>query len=321
MIPRTPRQTLALLAVPLLLAATGTLARATTTGRIRMLPQANVVGTAVRLSDLAALEGRAVDFAEVEIGPAPEPGSTRRISGQAVLARLREAGMDDEVAYTIPATVSVSRAYQLLDEGTLRPIVEAQLGEKLAPSDRIEDVDVQRPARIPLGAFEVEVGQPAEHGSGGGFRHTDLRILQEGTVVATVAARVKIASFGPVVVARQPVARGALLRSEDLRVEERRLDELPTTVVTALDEAVGKEARVALAAGKPVTQQAVSSAALVKRGDVVRVTIEKGGMLLSVAGQALDTAGVGERVRVLNDTSKRELVGRVVDHGTVHVVY
>ena len=317
----TPSHSRALLTAALLLALASAPARAATTGRIRMLPQATVVGPTVRLSDLAALEGRAVDFAEVEIGPAPEPGSSRRMSGQSLLARLREAGMDDEVAYTIPATVSVSRAYQLLDEGTLRPIIEAQLGEKLGATERIDAIDVQRPARIPLGAFEVEVDEPAAHGTGGGFRRTDLRVLQQGTVVATVTARVKIASFGPVVVARQPVARGALLRSEDVRVEERRLDELPTTVVTAVEDVVGKEARVALAAGKPVTQQAVGSAAMVKRGDVVRVTIEKGGMLLSVAGQALDTAGVGERVRVVNDTSKRELVGRVVDHGTVHVVY
>jgi flagella basal body P-ring formation protein FlgA len=316
---RTQVQIRALLAATLLVA--GATAAPAATGRIHMLPQATVAGVKVRLSDLAALEGRAVDFAEVEIGPSPEPGASRRISGQSVLARLREAGMDDEVAYTIPATVNVSRAYQLLDEATLRPIIEAQLGDKLGPGDRIDAIDVPRPARIPLGAFEIEVEAPAAHGTGGGFRRTDLRVLQDGAQVATVGARVKIASFGPVVVARQPVARGALVRAEDLRIEERRLDEMPSTVVSEIDEVIGKEARVALAAGKPISVQAISSAALVKRGDVVRLTIEKGGMLLSVAGEALETAGVGERVRVINDSSKRELVGRVVDHGTVHVVY
>ena len=75
------------------------------------------------------------------------------------------------------------------------------------------------------------------------------------------------------------------------------------------------------AAGKPLTLQSVTTAAMVKRGDVVRLMIEKNGLRLSVSGEALETAGVGERVRVVNDSSKRELVGRVVDHGTVHVVY
>jgi len=215
----------------------------------------------------------------------------------------------------------VTRAYQLLDESALRPVVEAQLGDRLPPGDRVDVVEVQRAVRIPLGAYEVEVGDPAARGTGGGYRRTDLRVLQQGSVVANVAARVKIASFGPVVVVRQPIARGALLRDEDLRVEELRLDELPSTVLSDLSEAVGKEARVALAAGKPLTLQSLTTAALVKRGDLVRLTIERGGLRLSVSGEALETAGAGERVRVVNDSSKRELVGQVVGHGTVHVVY
>lgn len=293
----------------------------TPSGRIRVPAQATVSEATVRLSEIAVLDGTAVDLGETEIGPAPEPGATRRISGQSVLARLRGAGLDESVAYTIPATVSITRAHQVLDEAALRPVVEAQLGERLPPGDRVDVVEVQRPVRIPLGAYELEVADPAAQATGGGYRRTDVRVLQEGAVVATVPARVKIASFGPVVVARQPVARGAVLRPEDLRVEERRLDELPSTVLMDEGEAIGKEARVALAAGKPLTVQSLTTAALVKRGDLVRLQIEKNGLRLSVTGEALDTGGSGERVRVLNESSKRELVGRVVDHGTVHVVY
>jgi len=290
-------------------------------GRIRVPAQATVTGAEVRLAEIALLDGTAVDLGETEIAPSPEPGATRRISGQSVLARLRAAGLDDGIVYTIPATISLTRAHQVLDEAALRPVVEAQLGERLPPGDRVDVVEVQRPARIPLGAYEIEVGDPAAQATGGGYRRTDLRVVQEGVVVATVPARVKIASFGPVVVARQPVARGTVLRAEDLRIEERRLDELPSTVLGDVEEAIGKEARVALAAGKPLTVQALSTAALVKRGDLVRLLIEKNGLRLSVAAAALDTGGSGERVRVLNESSKRELVGRVVDHGTVVVVY
>lgn len=307
-------------AIAALLAAASAQANAPS-GRIRVPAQATVAEATVRLSEIAVLDGTAVDLGDIEIGPSPEPGTTRRISGQSVLARLRAAGLDESIGYTIPATVSITRAHQVLDEAALRPVVEAQLGERLPPGDRVDVVEVQRPARIPLGAYEIEVADPAAQATGGGYRRTDVRVLQDGAVVATVPARVKIASFGPVVVARQPVARGAVLRPEDLRVEERRLDELPSTVLIDENEAVGKEARVALAAGKPLTVQSLTTAALVKRGDLVRLQIEKNGLRLSVAGEALDTGGSGERVRVLNESSKRELVGRVVDHGTVHVVY
>jgi len=289
-------------------------------GRIRVLPQATVGGPVVRLEDVAALDGTAIDFADAELAAAPEAGASRRVSGQTVLAKLRQAGVGDEIAYTIPAIVTVTRAHQTLGEGELRPAIEERLAKALAPGDRLEAVEVARPARVPLGAYELEVGAPSA-GTGGGFRRVDVRVVQDGATVATVPARVKIASFGPVVVTRQPIGRGDVLREEDLRVEERRLDELPGTVVSDLEHAIGKEARVALAAGRPLTVQALASAALVKRGDAVRVTIDGGGLRLSVAGEALETAGAGERVRVLNAVSRRELTGRVVDHGTVHVVY
>ena len=296
-------------------------ATAAQTGRIKVLPQATIAGATVRLSDLAALDGTGVDFADVEICPAPEAGASRRISGQSVLAKLQEAGLGSDVAYTIPATVGITRAHQVVDESALRPTIEAKLGNRLAPGDRVDEIDVQRPVRIPLGAYEIEVDPPSSQATGGGFRRTEVRVLQDGVVTANVPVRVKIATFGNVVVARQPIARGTILSEDDLRVEERRLDELPTTVLTDPGEAVGREARVALAAGKPVTVQGLANAVLVKRGDHVRVLVEKGGMRLSIAGEAMDTGGAGERVRVVNASSKRELVGRVVDHGTVSVVY
>ena len=114
------RRSVHALALAILIAASthGT-AVAAPTGRIRVLPQATVAGATVRLSDLAALEGTGVDFAEIEIGPAPEAGTTRRISGQSVLARLQESGLSDAVAYTIPATVGITRAHQTVDERSM----------------------------------------------------------------------------------------------------------------------------------------------------------------------------------------------------------
>lgn len=318
----TLRRALATVAVAAALAATAQDAGAeAVAGRIKVLPHATVAGETVRLADLAALEGTGVDFADVEIGPAPAAGATRRLSGQSVLATLQEAGIGDAVRYTIPSTVSVTRAHQVLDENALRAAIEGQLADRLAPGDRVDEIDVQRQVRIPLGTYEVEVDPPSSHATGGGFRRTDVRVLQDGVVTANVPVRVKVASFGDVVVARQPIARGTILGEDDLRVEERRLDELPTTVLTDPALAVGREARVALAAGKPLTMQGLANAVLVKRGDLVRVLVEKGGMRLSISGEAMDTGGAGERVRVVNASSKRELVGRVVDHGTVSVVY
>ncbi|MEW6268926.1 MAG: flagellar basal body P-ring formation chaperone FlgA [Thermodesulfobacteriota bacterium] len=313
-----------LAAVAALACAAAVLPRASAlaaSGSIRVQPQASVVGAVVRLEDVALLDGAARELASLEVGDAPAPGARRRLAGHDLLNRLRAAGLDDSITYHIPAAVTVSRASQTLHEAELRPLVVAALEDALPPGDRVDTVELARPVRVALGAYDVVVGEPSARSTGGGQRRVDVTIFQEGRQAASVPARVGIASFGPVVVARQAVARGAVLRGEDVRVEERRLDELPATVVTSVEEAVGKEARVALAAGRPLTLQALATAPLVARGDAVRVLLETGGMRLSASGEALDTGGAGERVRVVNASSRRELVGRVVAHGTVLVAY
>jgi flagella basal body P-ring formation protein FlgA len=215
----------------------------------------------------------------------------------------------------------VTRAFQPLGEAELQTEVEARLGERLAPGDRLEGFELAKPMRIPLGSYRVEVGELGEHRTGAGYRSLELRVVQDDGEVTTATARVKIATFGPVVVMRQPVERGAVLRAEDPRIEERRLDDLPGAVAADVEEVVGKQARVALAAGRALTNQALANASLIRRGDVVRVIVEHDHLRLSASAEALDSAGAGERVRVVNSSSGRELTGRVIDHGTVLVTY
>jgi flagella basal body P-ring formation protein FlgA len=139
--------------------------------------------------------------------------------------------------------------------------------------------------------------------------------------VASVPVRARLEARGPVVVTQRPVARGAMLQAEDLTVEERDLGGSAANVVTAPEAVIGMQARVPLAAGTPLTFQALESPLLVRRGDVVTVVVETPGMRLSVAGEAQEQGAAGDPVRVLNRKSQQELSGRVIDRGVVLVQY
>jgi flagella basal body P-ring formation protein FlgA len=296
-------------------------AAAASSGSIRVQAQATVSGGVVQLADVATLDGAARDLATVALGEAPAPGASRRFSGHEVLSRLRAAGLDEAIAYHIPVAVSVTRASQALGDAELRPLVTAALEERLPPGDRVEAVEIGRPVRIGVGDYEVRVGEPETRSTGGGNRRVQVTVLQDGAAVATLPVRVKLATFGSVVVARHALGRGVVLGADDVRLEARRIDDLPPSVLTSIEDAIGKETRVALGPGRPLTAQALAATPLVQRGDAVRLVIETGGLRLSASGEALDTAGAGERVRVVNSNSRREIVGRVIAHGTVAVSY
>jgi flagella basal body P-ring formation protein FlgA len=291
-------------------------------GRIVVGRTATVDGATVRLADVATLEGNGADFGDVELGAAPDPGGSRRLDGVAILRKLRGAGLSDTATrYEIPANVRVARAYQDVSGDEIRGAVEREAASLLGTGEELRTVEVGGAARIPPGPYDVRVLPPSAASARTPRRRVDVELVQEGSVVATVAARLEVGVTGPIVLLRHAVARGAVLRADDLTVEERELTGLPSSVVTTLADAVGKETRAALSANAPVTLTALASPLLVRRGDVVTIVVETPGMRLSTPGEALEPGAAGAQIRVRNRKSQQEIAGQVVERGTVLVQY
>ena len=94
--------------------------------------------------------------------------------------------------------------------------------------------------------------------------------------------------------------------------------ETPGTYAT-LSEVVGLETRVALYAGRPVHRADLGPPALVERNQIVRLVYAHAGLVILAEGRALERAGLGERLRVMNLTSRATLTGRVQEDGSVRV--
>lgn len=148
-----------------------------------------------------------------------------------------------------------------------------------------------------------------------------MQLVQDGSVVASVPTRVEVVATGPVAVLRRAVARGTVLRRDDVAIEERELVGLPAGVISSVDDAIGKETRAALPANAPLTVNALASPLLVRRGDLVTVVVETPGMRLSTPGEALEPGAAGAQIRVRNRKSQQELAGQVVERGIVLVQY
>ncbi|WP_101067141.1 flagellar basal body P-ring formation chaperone FlgA [Roseovarius salinarum] len=88
---------------------------------------------------------------------------------------------------------------------------------------------------------------------------------------------------------------------------------------TSVDQVVGKEARVALYAGRPVRPRDIGPPAIIERNQIVPIVFESEGLHISAEGRSLSRAGPGERVRVMNLSSRTTLFGTVEPDGTVRV--
>ena len=131
---------------------------------------------------------------------------------------------------------------------------------------------------------------------------------------------VRVSSRDRVLVAARPLPRDAVLGSADLEAVERDVDQLAQGYVTDVAQLSGMRLRRPIAAGAVLTPAMLASVPLIARGQ--QVTLEAGAdsMSIRMAGEALDEAALGQRIRVRNLSSARVVEGVVRSAQVVEVL-
>lgn len=122
----------------------------------------------------------------------------------------------------------------------------------------------------------------------------------------------------PVLVAKQPIARGQLLTAAVVAIESparsaRRSSR--ETPIQSLEQALGKEASRAIREGDVVTAQMCLQPVMVTRNEIVQVVSSGGGIVIRRQAKALADARQGDVAEVELLDSDQRLVARVVGPG------
>jgi len=85
------------------------------------------------------------------------------------------------------------------------------------------------------------------------------------------------------------------------------------------DAVIGQETRVALYAGRVIHAGDIGPPAIIERNQVISLIYQHGGLQIETDGRSLSRAGVGDRVRVMNLSSRATVSGRVGSDGRIFV--
>ncbi len=132
---------------------------------------------------------------------------------------------------------------------------------------------------------------------------------------------VEIVTLQPVVVAARPLARGQTVSAADLRIEHRDTARLHQAFYTDTGDLIGQRARRQVAAGRILHPGLLERRRLVRRGGTVQILVERGALKVRMQGKALQNGALGDRVRVRNRASGREITGEVIAAGVVKVAH
>jgi flagella basal body P-ring formation protein FlgA len=141
----------------------------------------------------------------------------------------------------------------------------------------------------------------------------------DGQDVQVVPVSFRVTRLVTVVVATQALEPNRRLSLADFRLEARPSTEVPPSALGAVTDASDLEAVRPIRAGEIVTQHHLRPRIVVKRGENVTLILEGRGFRVTTVGLAVEDARRGDAVRVLNPTSKREVIGRAEATGLVRV--
>lgn len=121
-----------------------------------------------------------------------------------------------------------------------------------------------------------------------------------------------------VVVAAAQLAPGQLLQPELLKLERLEAEKITRAHLTDLGGLDGHEVLRPIRAGEPIRSSDIRPAMLVKKGELVNLSIgAPGSFMITVKLEALQDGRLGEQIRMRNPESGRTLTGVVSGRGLV----
>ncbi len=133
--------------------------------------------------------------------------------------------------------------------------------------------------------------------------------------LAAVLILLAAPALAETVVPVRTIPAGQLITSDDLVLRD-------GVVEGALSDPaaiIGMEARVALYAGRPIRASEIGPAAVIDRNQIVTLIYANGGIHITVEGRALDRAGPGDVLRVMNTASRNTVTARAGWDGAAYV--
>jgi flagella basal body P-ring formation protein FlgA len=145
------------------------------------------------------------------------------------------------------------------------------------------------------------------------------RILAAGLAILAALTqtegRALDAVGGATLVAARPIRAGELIRAGDVLLQAN----ATPGALSDPAQALGMEAVNTIYRGRAVMPYDIGPPAMVERNQIVTMTYERGFLSISAEGRALDRAGAGQKLRVMNLDSRTTVTAIVTGPGLVEV--
>lgn len=149
--------------------------------------------------------------------------------------------------------------------------------------------------------------------------HTTVLTQCNDTSSWKLYLKVDFKVFAPRVIARNGVARGAIIELDDLDTQEQQINKHGQQGFDALEDVAGMIAKRSIRSARLITPDLIIPPMLVERGDEVLIIASNDRISIKMKGTALNKGRKGQQISVRNAQSKRVINAYIQDKGLVSV--
>ncbi len=218
---------------------------------------------------------------------------------------------------SIPLIVSATQ-YESLAElrGLVRGFLQSHISTFPGERTEIQVSNLNSRLKLPKCNSSIKVFFPPSNHE---VNSTTVGLSCPGPKPWKIYVPVHTKIFTQVVVAAQNLPKGQIIKAENLRFAEANRSHLRNGYYKNKSLVIGKVANRPLKAGRIITPKLVKSPTLVKRGQLVMISAKSGTVHVEMEGIAKQSAGLNDRIKVYNRSSKRLIEAVVVGPGRVQV--
>jgi len=270
----------------------------------------------IRLADL--FDDAGADAGRV-LGASPAPGARIVVEARQLAAIARQFGVDWRPA-SLADRITLDRPGRLLPREEIVSVLRAALAGLGAPTDSQLDLPGLVSPMVAVGATPRPVIDQLDYDAASGRFTGNLSITGDGMAPILMRLSGTLEEMVALPVPRHRIAAGAVIQADDLQITRLRAELGREETVHDAALAVGMAVRRVALPGQPLRIADLVRPSAVLKGARVTMQLQAPGLSLAAQGVALEAGAPGDRIRVLNPTSRAVVEAEIVGPEQVRVL-
>lgn len=259
------------------------------------------------------------------LGAIPEPGKIKTVTKFEILAHLQKEGIRSaDIQFQGKSRMSLSLNSQpVTSAAILGAVRDFILSEGKYDPEYVTIDLIRAPGDIlvPEGDIRLDVrlnkADPQAALMGNVYLKVNIFVGEKPVSILPLSVSVRV--FKDVLVASKALSKGTEADPSDLETKKIDITKLRMKFVESAEDIAGMVPVRDISAGQIIGLNMFEYPQLVKRGDIVDISLEYGSLMISAKGIALGSGRAGDVINIKNKDSHRVITAVVSGRGTVRV--